>query len=228
MKKYLICLTCMLCTIAVLHNSVACAAVRVPAIFGDNMVLQCNMKVPIWGWADAGENIQINFMGYIFKAKAGKNGKWFLKLGSYKAGGPYEMVIKGNGQQLLFKNILIGDVWVASGQSNMEFGIRNEKHGAEAIANAHDSLLHLFTVPIATSLQPRQDIDTANADPLVGKWVVCSPDNIVYDHKPWQGFSAIGYYFAKEIRNITHGPVGIIGTYKGGTPAQTWVSIEGL
>jgi sialate O-acetylesterase len=211
-----------------LLGSMSLAAVRVPAIFGDNMVLQCKMKVPVWGWAEPGEKVQIDFMGKAFKTTAGDDGKWQLKLSSYLPGGPYQMVIKGNSDQLSFKNILIGDVWVASGQSNMEFGIANEKNGAEAVANAKDSLIHLFTVPISTSLQPQQDINVSKASALEGKWVVCSPENIVYNHAPWTGFSAVGYNFAVQIRNITNSPVGIIGTYKGGTPAQTWMSAEGL
>jgi sialate O-acetylesterase len=228
MKKQLVYLICISFTLAGLYKDTVYAAVRLPAIFGDNMVLQSNIRVPVWGWADPGENVRIDFIGRTFKTKAGENGKWSLKLRSYAAGGPYQMVIKGNSGQLLFENILIGDVWVASGQSNMEFGLKNEKRGDEAVANARDSLIHLFTVPVATSLQPRQDIDASKADLLEGKWVVCSPENIVYYHAPWTGFSAVAYNFAVQIRSVTHAPVGMIGTYKGGTPAQAWMSLEGL
>lgn len=214
--------------VLVAFGSSAFAAVKLPAIFGDNMVLQSNMKVPMWGWADAGEKVQVTFMGHSFKTIAGTDGKWNLKLNSNKPGGPYQMTIKGNSGSFTYKNILIGEVWVASGQSNMEFGIKNEKNGAEAVANAHDSLIHLFTVPISISLNPQSDIDIAKAETLTGKWIVCSPENLLYDHTPWSGFSAIGYNFALHIREISHAPVGIIGTYKNGSPAQAWISIEGL
>ena len=203
-------------------------AVRLPAIFGDNMVLQAGRHVPVWGLSEPGEQVKITFMGRVFKTKADDSGHWHLKLGSYVPGGPYKMVVAGNDGQKLFTNVLIGEVWVASGQSNMEMGIGNEKDCKKAIENARDTLIHLFTVPIATALEPQPDVDKANTNPLVGKWIVCSPQNIVYDHAPWTGFSAIGYEFAVHIRNITHSPVGIIGTYKGGTPAQAWISTAGL
>lgn len=204
------------------------AAVRVPAIFGENMVLQQGTPVPMWGWADAGEQVQVVFLGKSFTTKANERGEWHLKLGKYLVGGPYQMQIKGSKNELSFKNILIGDVWVASGQSNMEFGIKNERNGTEAVANAHDSLIHLFTVPIAVAMEPMPDIDPAKMSKLEGKWIVCTPENLVYEHSPWSGFSAIGYYFALQMRQTTHGPIGIIGVYKGGTPAQTWISLNGL
>lgn len=200
------------------------AGIRMPAIFGDNMVLQRGIKVPVWGSADAGAQVQIVFNKKVFKTTAGADGKWTLRLDSYAAGGPYTMQVQAGTGQLQFKNILIGDVWVSSGQSNMEFGIQTERHGAEAIAKATDTLIHFFYVPMAFALQPQEDIAKPGSDSPNGKWVVCSPQLMGDPHWAWHGFSAVGYYFALQIRATQHCPVGMIATYKGGTPAQAWVS----
>jgi sialate O-acetylesterase len=211
-----------------LSSSGVMAAIKLPAIFGDNMVLQRNAKVPLWGLADPGEQVQIVFKGKAFKAVADKDGKWSLKLDVYTAGGPYQMLVKANSGQVTIKNILIGDVWLTSGQSNMEFGIQTERNGAEAIAKATDTLIHFFYVPMAFALQPQTDIPAVSADSPNGKWVVCSPKMMADPKWAWHGFSAAGYYFAQQIRHATGSPVGMIATYKGGTPAQAWISIEGL
>ncbi|MDB4925173.1 sialate O-acetylesterase [Mucilaginibacter sp.] len=204
------------------------AGVRLPAIFGDNMILQRNMRVPIYGWAEIGEKIDIEFMSNTYKTITGTDGKWFVKLGSYKAGGPYEMRIGSKSFTLTLRNILIGDVWLAAGQSNMEFGIQTEQHGAEAIAKATDKEIHFFYVPMAQALQTQQSIAKVPADSFNGKWVVCSPELLANPQFAWHGFSAIGFYFAQHLRKSTGVPVGMIGSYKGGTPAQAWISLEGL
>jgi len=211
-----------------LSSSMAFAGVRLPAIFGDNMVLQRNIRVPVWGWAEIGEKVEIEFMGKTYKTTTGADGKWTIKLGTYKAGGPYEMSIATKAFTLTFKNILIGDVWVAAGQSNMEFGIQTEQHGAEAIAKATDKEIHFFYVPMAEALLPQQDIAKVPSDSFNGKWVVCSPELMANPKWAWHGFSAIGYYFAQHIRQSTGVPVGMIGSYKGSTSAQAWMSDDGL
>jgi len=204
------------------------AGVRLPAIFGDNMVLQRSIKVPIWGWAETGEKVQVEFMGKTYKTVTGADGKWSLKLGDYKAGGPYEMTIGGKSFTITLKNILIGDVWLVTGQSNMEFGIQTEKHAAEAIPKATDTQIHFFYVPMAKSLQPQYDIAAVPQGSPNGKWVVCSPDLMANPQWAWHGFSAIGYYFAQQLRKSTGVPMGMIASYKGGTAAQAWMSIDGL
>jgi sialate O-acetylesterase len=203
------------------------AKITLPAIIGDNMVLQRGIKVHIWGWADPGEVINITFQGKKFQTEATKNGKWLLKLDVYAKGGPYEMQISSVQNTFTLKNILIGDVWLASGQSNMEFGIQTEKSGPTEIVNARDSMIRLFYVPMAFSIMPRENID-APASSRNGKWIVCSPEAMTDTKFAWHGFSAAGYYFAKEIRAHEKTPVGMIGSYKGGTPAQAWMSLEGL
>ena len=216
------------CVLFLLNYGLANASIKLPAIFGDNMVLQRKMNVPIWGWANPGEKIQIFFEHKIFKTITGSDGKWSTKLNSYKAGGPYQMTIKGDKEEILIKNIVIGDVWVASGQSNMEFPIQKELHGAETIEKASDTLIHLFFVPLGFKLQPQDDIVSLSAGSFNGKWVVCTREMLGSDQWASHGFSAVGYYFASQIRLHEKCPVGIIGSYVGGTPAQSWISIDGL
>ncbi|RBQ11390.1 sialate O-acetylesterase [Pedobacter miscanthi] len=203
------------------------AKISLPAIIGENMVLQRGIKVPIWGWADPGEKITLVFQGKKFQASTGQNGKWFLKLDTYSKGGPFEMQISSAQNSITLKNIVIGDVWLASGQSNMEFGIQKEKSGEAAIANARDTMIRLFYVPMAFSINPKENIDPSAAS-RNGTWIVCSPEAMADPKFAWHGFSATGYYFAKEIRTHENTPVGMIGSYKGGTPAQAWISEQAL
>jgi sialate O-acetylesterase len=216
------------CLLYLFNANTAIAAIKLPAIVGDNMVLQRDIKVPVWGWAEPGKKVQITFQKRNFESIAGADGKWAIKLNSYQAGGPYQMLIRSDKEQVLIKNILIGDVWITSGQSNMEFGIQSERHGAETIAKGIDTLIHFFYVPMAFSLQPQDDISKVSDDSSNGKWVVCSPQLLGDPKWAWHGFSAIGYYFALQMRSHEGCPVGMIATYKGGTPAQAWVSIAGL
>jgi sialate O-acetylesterase len=204
------------------------AEFKLPAIFGDNMVLQRGMKVPVYGWGEVGEQVQVDFMGKTYKTTTGADGKWLVKLGSYKAGGPYTMNVKGKSTSLTYTNILIGDVWLASGQSNMEFGIQTEKHAAEAIPTATDNQIHFFYVPMNLSLQPVYDIAKTSADSPNGKWFVGTPELMANPKWAWHGFSAIGFYFSQQIRKATGVPIGMIGSYRGGTPVQAWITAEGL
>lgn len=223
MKKVLSFLIALSCA-----TSFAFANVTLPAIFGDNMVLQRGIKVPVYGWADAGSQISVDFMGKTYTATTGTDGKWSLKLGTYKAGGPYQMHIKGNNSDITYSNILIGDVWLASGQSNMEFGIQTEKHGADAIAKATDDQIHFFYVPMNLSLMPVYDIVKQSPDYPNGKWLVCSPQVLADPRFAWHGYSAVGLYFAEQLRKSEKVPMGMIGSYRGGTPVQGWISNEGL
>jgi sialate O-acetylesterase len=211
-----------------LISNAAFAAIKLPAIFGDNMVLQRGIPVPVYGWADAGEQVTIDFKGKTYKTITGADGKWTMKLGSYKAGGPYQMHITGNNTDITYTNILVGDVWLASGQSNMEFGIQTEKHATDAIANATDNQIHFFYVPMNLSLNPVYDIVKQSSDSPNGKWLVCSPQVLANPRFAWHGFSAVGFYFAAQLRKSEKVPMGMIGSYRGGTPVQAWISVEGL
>jgi len=205
------------------------AEVRMPAIFGDHMVLQQKLKVPVWGWAAPGEAITVTFKNQKRTAVTGADGQWRTDLEALEASSePGTLTVAGQNNTLVFTDVLVGDVWIASGQSNMEFGIQNDSRGKEAIATATDSQIRFFFVPWSTALQPQTNIGRAMPpSPLNGKWLVCSPE-IMNSDWAWHGFSAVGYYFAKEIRGVVGQPIGMIATYKGGTPAQAWTSISGL
>lgn len=209
-------------------GSAGLAQLKLPAVISNNMIIQRNSRAPIWGWAAAGEKITVTFRDKTYTAQTGSDGKWMLQLDATKAGGPFEMTVNGNGSTIKLSNIWAGDVWIASGQSNMEFGIQTDSLAEESIAAATDSLIHFFVVPMTPSLQLQKDIAAVPGTSLNGQWVVCSPQLMASENWAWHGFSAVGYYFAKEIRKATGSPVGMIGTYKGGTPAQAWISIDGL
>jgi sialate O-acetylesterase len=200
-----------------------------PAVFGDHMVLQEKSKLPVWGWAEPGETITVTFKNQKRTTITAANGAWRVDLDPVDPGSEAgTLTVAGQNNSLVFTDVLVGDVWVASGQSNMEFGIQTDRRGAEAIAHATDSQIRLFFVPWATALQPQTNIGPAvPPSPLNGKWEVCSPE-LMNANWAWHGFSAIGYYFAEEIRHTTGRPVGMIAAYKGGTPAQAWTSISGL
>jgi sialate O-acetylesterase len=188
------------------------AAVRVPAIIGDNMVLQAGMKVRIWGKADPGERVTVRFNSQTGQATADGAGHWQMSIGPFKAGGPFDLTISGT-NTLTFKNILVGEVWVCSGQSNMEFPLINATDGAKAVAGANYPEIHLFTVEKNTSATPLDDVK--------GRWVVSTPDTVGQ-------FSAVGYFFGRELHQQLKTPIGLIHTSWGGTPAESWTSYEAL
>jgi sialate O-acetylesterase len=186
------------------------ANVSLPEIFSDNMVLQQKSDVILWGWAKPGETIVIRaeWMDKDIALKAGVQGTWKTIITTPGAGGPYNIRIKGF-NELILKNILIGEVWLCSGQSNMEMsassGIDN---GEEEIKNANYPEIRLFTVSTSTSLYPQEH--------LSGKWSVCTPEEM-------KTFSAIGYFFARKLNKELGIPVGIINSSWGGTPAESWM-----
>jgi sialate O-acetylesterase len=200
------------------------ADVKLPAIFGDHMVLQEQAKLPVWGTADPGEKVTVKVGSESGDATADSSGHWRVELAPLPANAaPVTMTVTGK-NTVTFSDVLVGEVWVCSGQSNMEFGIGNDSHGAETIAQANEPEIRLFMVPKATNLQPQTDIKVA---PPVGVWQVCTPQTMAQKWG-WNGFSAVGYYFGRNIHDAIHKPVGLIGTYWGGTPAQAWTSLSGL
>jgi sialate O-acetylesterase len=204
------------------------ADVRMPAIFGDHMVLQQNHPISIWGWADPDEKITINLNGKNTHTLTGADGKWHTTLDPADANHqPQTLTVQGR-NTLTFSDVLIGDVWIASGQSNMEFGIQSTTEAPATIAAANDPQLRMFFVPWTTSLTPLDDIAKTPADSPNGKWQTCTPEIMNHPKWAWHGITAIGYYFAKDIRQATGHPLGLIATYKGGTPAQAWTSLPGL
>ena len=189
------------------------AEVRVAKIFNDNMVIQRNKDIPIWGWASKGEKVTIEFNGQKLLTKADENGKWLLNFKPMKEGGPFEMTIKGK-NSIGFKNIYIGEVWLCSGQSNMSFPVSQLKNVNEEIANANFPMIRVFTVPSKFKAKPLDDLES-------GEWKLCNPTTV-------SKFSAVAYLFARNLYLDLNVPIGIIHSSWGGTNAETWMSSEAI
>ena len=203
------------------------ADVKMPALFGDHMVLQQDMALPIWGTADAGEKVTVTVGSSTGNTVTGADGKWRVKLTPLPTGSaPLTMTVTGK-NTLKFSDVLVGDVWICSGQSNMEFGLGNEYDAKDQVPKANVPMLHLFLVPKKTAMTPQAEIAAAPAGVPQGQWVVCTPENII-KVGGWNGFSAVGYFFGRELQSHLNRPIGLIGTYWGGTPAQAWTSLEAL
>jgi len=190
------------------------AQVSLPRLFSDNMVIQREKPVHIWGKAAPGERVTVSFFNTEMKVRAAKNGEWEAFLPALPAGGPYELLVKGKKNEIKLANILVGDVWLCSGQSNMEFGLNSEMHAQEAIASSANPMLRLYTVP--KNVQTREQEDLAEG----GQWSVCGPETA-------PSFSAVAYYFGQKIQKETGVPVGLINSSWGGTDIETWTSWEG-
>jgi len=200
------------------------AAVNMPEVFGDHMVLQQGVKLPIWGTADPGEKVTVTVGSASGSATAGQNGKWIVKLPPQPATTtPETVTVAGASKTLKFSDVLIGDVWICSGQSNMEFGISMAHNATEAMAKAKLPLIRLFVVPHLTSIDPLFNFSSKDA----AHWVVCAPD-IVGRVGPWSGFSAVGFFFGREIQKMTGQPMGLIASTWGGTTAEAWTSVDAL
>lgn len=184
------------------------ATVKLPALISDHMVLQRGEPVRIWGTADPGESVRVEFQGQTVSTKAAGNGKWAAWLNPLAAAGPLEMTISAS-NTISIKDVLVGEVWVGSGQSNMEFALSSAVNHDEEIAHAEFPLIHLFHVKRAVADQP--------ADDVVGTWQVCSPESI-------RSFSAVEYFFGRDLYHDLHIPMGLIESDWGGTPAQSWTS----
>lgn len=186
------------------------AAVELPQLVSNGMVLQRDEPLKIWGWADPSEKVNVEFLGERYSTKADKKGDWQLELPAMKTGGPYAMQIN----DIELTNILIGDVWLASGQSNMELQIRRvtDKY-AEEISKINTTQIRLFRS------STRENAENEKADYPNGKWLSATPENSME-------FSAVAWFFAEEINDTQHVPVGIISTAIGGSPAEAWLSKE--
>jgi len=203
------------------------ADVKMSPLFGDHMVLQQGIALPVWGTAGAGEKVTVTVGTENGSATADADGKWLVKLAPLPAGTtPVEMTVTGK-NSLKFEDVLVGDVWVCSGQSNMEYGVKNMPTAAKEIPEANVPLLRLFFVPKKTAVTPQTEMTATPPTAMMGHWVVCTPETIV-QAGGWGGFSAVGYFFGREIQKTTGQPVGLIGSYWGGTPAQAWTSLTGL
>lgn len=210
-----------------LSVTTATADVSLPKIFGDHMVLQQGATLPVWGHASPGERVSVSFAGQNASAVASTSGAWRIDLKPIAARAEGQTLIVRGANTITCQDVVVGDVWLASGQSNMEFGIQSAADADTAIREANDPGLRMFFVPWATSLTPLDQIAPTPADSLNGKWQVCSAD-VLRSNWAWHGFSAVAYTFARDLRAYTHRPIGVIGAYKGSTGAQTWISLAGL
>lgn len=186
--------------------------VVLPSLVGNNMVLQRNKPLCIWGSASNNEKLTISFLGSTYQCAANGNGQWKTMLPAQKAGGPYQMTIKGS-NCIVLNNIFIGDVFVCSGQSNMELKVNGADNAKSTIANAGHLPISTFKVPNTMATQPKENVKSA--------WVDCNPSNV-------GKVSAVAYFFAKELYEKTKVPIGIIESYWGGTGIETWMSTEAL
>jgi len=193
--------------------------VKLPEIFGDNMVLQQQTDAAIWGMAEKNATVKVitSWNGKYYTVHAGSDGKWKLKVSTPSAGGPYEITIS-DGKTVKLKNVMIGEVWICSGQSNMEMPVKgyfNEPiiGSNEAIATSSNPAIRLFTVKKATSLQPLDD--------FTGNWQNCEPENVAE-------FSATAYFFGLFLNKVLKVPVGLINTSWGGTRIEPWISESGI
>jgi sialate O-acetylesterase len=193
------------------------ADVKLPAIIGDNMLLQADQNDNIWGTDAPGQQITVSFDGQTATAAADNKGAWKATLKPMKAGDAGDMTVAGS-NTVTVHNVLVGSVWICSGQSNMEFGIHNAHNAAVVIPKANDPQLRLFFVKLTSELTPQDDV--------IASWKVCTP--VTLSAGGWGGFSAVAYFFGREIRQNSGQPVGLIETCWGGTPAESWTSIDAL
>jgi sialate O-acetylesterase len=196
---------------ACLCGPAAFSAVKPHALISDGMVLQQGMPVAIWGKADEGEKVTVRCQDQEASTTS-KDGKWLVQLHNLKAGGPFEMTIAGS-NTIKFKNVLVGEVWICGGQSNMEWPVRLSADPEKMAAASANPMLHLFTVAKRPASRPLDNVD--------GSWQACGPKTVI-------NFSAVAYFFGRDLQKARQVPVGLIHDSWGGTPAEAWASKSSL
>jgi sialate O-acetylesterase len=204
-------ITCTLFLVSTITSGLIHAEVKPNILFSDGAVLQRGLAVPVWGTANDGEKVTVEIAGQTATTTA-QGGKWKVELKPLEAGGPFEMKISGD-NTVTVNNLLVGEVWVASGQSNMEWTLNASFQPEVEKPKANFPQIRMITAKKVASLQPLDQIE--------GKWEECTPQTV-------GGFSAVAYYFARDLHAKLGVPVGIISTSWGGTPAQAWTSAEGF
>lgn len=178
-------------------------------LFSDNMVLQRDIECPVWGWTTPGEAVTVSMDGKTAEATADAAGKWMARIGPFAAGGPHSLKVEGQARQATFQNVLVGDVWICSGQSNMQMAVASSNDAEQETAGANHPRIRLFTVPTVTALEPQATVN--------GTWQVCTPATI-----PW--FTAAGYFFGRTLQEALDVPIGLINSSWGGTICEAWTS----
>lgn len=183
--------------------------VRLPRLISDNMVLQREKPITIWGWANAGEKVTVQFNKQTKSVKTDKTGKWIVTLGAEQAGGPFVLTVKGK-NTITVNNILVGEVWVCSGQSNMEWPLRSSANAQKEISTSNYPEIRQFEVQKSVSVKPEEEVKG-------GAWKAATPENV-------GDFTAVGFFFARELYETLKVPIGLVHTSWGGTHSETWTS----
>jgi sialate O-acetylesterase len=199
-------------------NANVSAAIRLPQVFSSHMVLQREMPVVIWGWAEPNEKVTVGISTATAETTANDKGEWKVVLPAMKASGPFVMTVAG-GNSIQLNDVMIGEVWLCSGQSNMEMGIGMVNNAKEEIARANYSRVRLLMVPNSWTPEPQTDIKET-------EWKVCSPETIAQGG--WGGFSATAYFFGRELHKTLGVAVGLIDSDWGGTRIESWTPPEGF
>ena len=199
---------------AILFSSSTNAEVKLPSIFGDHMVLQQGMPVPVWGWAAAGEKVKVRFGRQFQSTKADAEGKWEITLDALRATRQPQRLFVGGTNTIVVNDVLVGEVWICSGQSNMEWSLSRTMNSKQEVGAAKHPMIRLFNVPgHTTSSRPK--------DECPGSWAICAPGSV-------KGFSAVGYFFGRRLSQELRTPIGLVGSNWGGTRIEPWTSLDGF
>ncbi|MEK6234440.1 MAG: sialate O-acetylesterase, partial [Planctomycetales bacterium] len=190
------------------------ADVKLGSIFSNDMVLQREIPAPVWGWAPEGEEVAVEFAGQTKTTKAGADGKWMVKLDPLKANAQGQTLTISGKNEIKLENVLVGEVWICSGQSNMEWAVGGTINAKEEIAAADHPTIRMFNVPGHT-------VSPTPKDECPGSWKVCGPKTI-------GGFSAVGYFFGRRLQKELGVPIGLVGSNLGGTRIEPWVPAHGF
>jgi len=202
-----------ICSLVFLAVSPASADVKLPAVLGSHMVVQRDVPLPIWGWAEPGENVAVQLStGQKETAQADANGKWKVELPAQSVGKPLVITVVGK-NKIELTDVLVGEVWVCSGQSNMEWNVQLADNPQEEIAAANHAHIRLFHVPKTPAGTPQEDVNAA--------WKECTSKNI-------PAFSAVAYFFGRHLNQELNVPIGLINTSWGGTRIEPWTPIVGF
>lgn len=193
--------------LALLLPRVTGAAIKLPAIFGNHMVLQQNQPDRIWGWAEPGEQLVVTFAEQTHETKAGADGKWQVTLQPLPAGGPHVLTIRGS-ETITLNDVLVGEVWICSGQSNMAWAVQQSNDADLEIRTANFPQIRLISVPQVGTQEPQTDFQ--------GQWKVCSPETV-------GDFSGVGYFFGRQLHQTLHVPIGLIDNAWGGSACEAWI-----
>ena len=184
------------------------AQITLPSVFGDHMVLQQKRVNPVWGWANAGEMVKVEISGQSHLTKADQEGYWKVELRPIPAGGPYRLHIEGETSRFFFDDVLVGEVWICSGQSNMAWTVNNSNSAELEILSADYPDIRLISVPRVGTQEAQSDFE--------GEWTRCSPKTV-------RDFSAVGYFFGRRLHQVLDVPIGLIDNAWGGSAAEAWV-----